>query len=162
MSERRYPERPLVGVGAALFTPQLYRVLLVRRGAPPAQGLWSVPGGLARAGEPLLEACRREVLEETGLEPTSLHEMAKVVERIIPDAQGRVEYHFVIVDFWGLAPDVEPRAGSDAAEACWVELDRVDELRTTLGIAEGVRRALALARGVAPATPVFHSSRAVS
>jgi 8-oxo-dGTP diphosphatase len=162
MTERRYPDRPLVGVGAALFTPALDRVLLVKRGAPPAQGLWSVPGGLARVGEPLLEACRREVLEETGLEPSSPLEIAKVVERIIPDASGRVEYHFVIVDFWGLAPDLEPTAASDAAEVRWVPIEGLDELHTTLGISEGVRRALALARGDSPSTPLFHSSNAVS
>lgn len=161
MSGRRYPERPLVGVGAALFTPDLQRVLLVRRAAPPAQGLWSVPGGLARAGESLPEACRREVLEETGLEP-ELRDVAKVVERIIPDERGAVEYHFVIVDFWGLCPDRPPRADSDASEARWVPVDRVAELHTTAGLDEGVERALALARGVCPATPVLSSLYGVS
>lgn len=161
MSSRRYPERPLVGVGAALFTPGLDRVLLVRRAAPPAQGLWSVPGGLARTGESLSDACRREVLEETGLEP-DLRDVAKVVERIIPDAAGAVEYHFVIVDFWGLCPDRPPRAASDAAEARWVELERVAELHTTAGLQEGLQRALALARGGQGETPVFHSQRGVS
>jgi ADP-ribose pyrophosphatase YjhB (NUDIX family) len=153
MSERHYPDRPLLGVGAALFTRDLDRVLLVRRAAPPARGLWSVPGGLARAGEPLLDACRREVLEETGLE-AELGPVAKVVERIIPDAEGRVEYHYLIVDFMGWAEGT-PHAASDAGEAAWVRLDDVAALATTRGLKEGLARALELAQNRPASTPIY-------
>jgi len=153
MTARRYPDRPLVGVGALLFSRDLGQVLLVRRAAPPAEGLWSIPGGLVDVGEPLSDACLREVREETGLE-ASLGQMAKVVERIIPDDQGRVEYHYLIVDFVGSA-EGQPRAGSDAGEAAWFDIDRTAQLPAVLGLRRAIERAGQLARGEAPTTPLY-------
>jgi ADP-ribose pyrophosphatase YjhB (NUDIX family) len=145
-------------VGAVLFSPGLDRVLLVQRGAPPAEGLWSFPGGLADAGESLRQACIREVREETGLE-VEVKDLAKVVERILPDDQGRIEYHFVILDFWGTAPaSDEPRAGSDARKVRWVAMDELDSLSTTRGVPEAIRRALQLAKGEPTTSPLFGSS----
>lgn len=158
MSPRRYPGRPLVGVGAVLFSPELDRVLLVQRGAPPAEGLWSFPGGLVDAGEPLRQACMREVREETGME-ADLNDLAKVVERIIPDNHERIEYHFVILDFWGTASaNDQPRAGSDARQVRWVAMDELDSLSTTRGVPEAIRRALQLARGEPTTSPLFGTS----
>ena len=97
---RRYPDRPLIGVGGIVLAPTLDRVLLIRRAAPPAQGLWSIPGGLVQTGEPLDQACQREVQEETGLVVTvPRSQVARLAERIIPDTTGAVEYHYLIVDF---------------------------------------------------------------
>ncbi len=156
-ANRRYPELPMLGVGAVLLSGGLDHVLLIKRAAPPAQGLWSFPGGLVHAGETLRSACAREVEEETGL-IADLRDVAKVVERIIPDADDRAEYHYVIVDFWGLVQGGELAAASDAADARWTPLERVAAEHTTRGVTEAVSRAVQLARGEAASTPLFESS----
>lgn len=150
---RRYPHRPLLGVGGIIFDERVERVVLVKRGAPPAQGKWSFPGGLVDLGETLEEACAREVIEETGLCPR-LRDLAVVVERRLTDDAGRLEYHFVIADLWGTA-EGEPTPGSDAAEARWVPLEQVTDLDLTHGVEAAIGRAMILAKGRRPATPVL-------
>jgi ADP-ribose pyrophosphatase YjhB (NUDIX family) len=155
---RRYPRHPLVGVGAILLSDDLSRVLLVRRGVAPALGQWTFPGGLVEAGESLMAACRREVEEETGLR-ASLREPARVVERVVRDAAGRPEYHYVIVDYWGTVGGGRPTARSDAAEVRWVPVVEVGQLDTTRGVRRALRRALQLARGQAPDLELFETPR---
>ncbi|HMD47585.1 MAG TPA: NUDIX hydrolase, partial [Bryobacteraceae bacterium] len=94
--QRRYPSRPFLGVGALIF--EASKILLVERGKEPLKGYWSLPGGILETGERLEDALRREVLEETGLEvePLSIFE---IFERIMPDAAGRAEYHYVLIDY---------------------------------------------------------------
>ncbi|HMK22369.1 MAG TPA: NUDIX domain-containing protein, partial [Terriglobales bacterium] len=91
--KREYPETPLVGVGAIIIDDD--RVALVKRGHPPLQGRWSIPGGVLEVGETLRKAAIREALEETGLtvEPG---ELLGVFERFLPDEQGRMQYHYVL------------------------------------------------------------------
>ncbi len=106
------------------------RLLLVRRGHGPAAGEWSVPGGRVEGGETLAEAVVREVAEETGLEAVC-DELVGWVERLDD------EHHFVILDFRATVLDpAEPVAGDDAAEAMWVPLGEVAELRLVEGLAE--------------------------
>src|SRR5260221_13411555 len=92
---RRYPAHPIPGVGALIIEGD--EILLVERGRDPLLGYWSLPGGGLEVGETLDQAVRREVLEETGLvvEPVMLVE---IFERIMHDAEGRVEYHYVLAD----------------------------------------------------------------
>ena len=94
--KREYPDTPLVGVGAIIIEEG--RVVLVKRGHPPLEGKWSIPGGVLEIGETLRKAAVREALEETGLtvEPG---ELLGVFERVIPDEQGRMRYHYVLIDF---------------------------------------------------------------
>jgi ADP-ribose pyrophosphatase YjhB (NUDIX family) len=114
--KREYPETPLVGVGAIIVEDN--RVALVKRGHPPLQGKWSIPGGVLEVGERLRKAVVREALEETGLtiEP---EELLGVFERVVPDEQGRLRYHYVLIDFLCRRVAGELRAGDDAAEAGW-------------------------------------------
>ncbi len=95
---RRYPAAPLVGVAAAVFDAT-GRVLLVQRGRPPAAGSWGLPGGLLDLGEKLADGARREVREECGIE-IAVGSVVGVFEPLQFDDQGRIEYHYVVVDFW--------------------------------------------------------------
>ncbi len=139
---REYPECPRVGVGAVVL--HRGRVLLVRRGGQPSSGRWSLPGGLVELGETTAEAVRREIREECGIEIT-VAGLAGVVDRVIRDAEGRVRYHYVLVDYLAFTASEAVVAGTDAAECRWVELERVGELDVTDGLTDMIRRAVALA-----------------
>lgn len=141
---REYPDYPRVGVGAVVFHGR--RVLLVRRGAAPAAGKWSLPGGLVELGETTREAVLREVREECGCE-VRLVGLAGVLDRVIRDEAGRVRYHWVLVDYAAVAEGDAIRAGTDAAEARWVEMDEIARLDVTEGLLDMVRRAQALTKG---------------
>lgn len=125
---RRYPQAPVVGVGAVVLAGS--RVLLVRRGRPPAQGIWSLPGGVVELGEGLKTACAREVREETGIS-VKVGPMVEVLERILRDKAGDLEYHYVLVDFLCSAEEAVPVAGDDAAGAKWVDFKSLDEMKLT-------------------------------
>ncbi len=137
--QRRYPERPLVGVGAVII--QDGRVLLVERAQPPQQGQWSLPGGLLEAGERLQEAVRREVREETGLEVEVLS-LAGVFERILPDAEGRIEYHYVLLDYLCRPLGGRLQPGSDVRAVAWVRLEELATLPLTSGTREFLEEVL--------------------
>jgi 8-oxo-dGTP diphosphatase len=139
VEKRRYPERPILGVGAIVVDGD--RVLLVERGQEPLKGIWSLPGGVVEAGERLEEAVRREALEETGLEvaPVSI---AAVFERIMRDASGRTEYHYVLIDYLCEVTGGELRAASDARRAEWVPRERLASYEITEGTLGVIEKAL--------------------
>lgn len=116
-AERLYPSRPLVGVGAVVWDGA--RVLLERRGQPPALGRWAIPGGLVELGETAAAAVRREVLEECGIE-IDVDAMLGLFEPIQRDHDGRVRYHYTVIDFLARYRGGELRAGDDAADVRWV------------------------------------------
>lgn len=113
---REYPDNPLVGVGAVIV--QENRVLLIQRGQPPLLGEWSLPGGVLECGETLREATAREAREETGLVVETV-EMLGVYERVIRGDDGRVRYHYVLIDFLCRPVEGDLKAGSDAADVRW-------------------------------------------
>lgn len=121
---REYPQRPLIGVGAIIIKG--LSVVLVRRSKDPSIGEWSIPGGLVQVGETLSEAVTREAWEETGLRVRQ-GPLVQLVERIILDSKDRVKYHYVIADYRCLLIDGELVAGSDACEARWAPLERLDD-----------------------------------
>ena len=126
-TSREYPQRPLVGIGVAVLRPGApSAVLLIRRARPPAQDAWSLPGGAQRLGETAEQAARRELAEETGLTVGPLH-LAGHVDSIHRDQDGRVQYHYTILDFCALWTTGTPRPASDAAAAHWAGLDRLDD-----------------------------------
>jgi ADP-ribose pyrophosphatase YjhB (NUDIX family) len=122
---RTYPDRPIVGVGCVVWREG--RVLLVRRGKPPRAGQWSIPGGAQHLGETLREAVAREVREETGLELSDLR-LLTTVDLVERDPDGRVRYHYTLVDFTAEAPLGDPVAGDDAAEVAWFALQDLPAL----------------------------------
>jgi 8-oxo-dGTP diphosphatase len=119
---REYPEHPVVGVGAVVVRDG--RVLIVRRGHEPRKGEWSLPGGLLDLGESLAGAARREVREETGLD-VELGPIIETFDRVHRDDQGRIRYHFVIVDFVCWSASGEAVAGSDAEAVAWVTAEEL-------------------------------------
>ena len=98
-------------------------VLLIRRGTPPRQGEWSLPGGRIEPGERAVEAALRELREETGVE-AAITGLIDVVDGLFPEA-GR---HYVLIDYAARWVSGEPVAGDDALEARFVALDEVDSL----------------------------------
>jgi ADP-ribose pyrophosphatase YjhB (NUDIX family) len=146
--QRDYPDRPLVGIGVIVLRqdPDTVRVLLVKRGKPPAQGAWSLPGGAQRLGETMEQAARRELAEETGLTVGTLH-LAAAVDSIHRDGEGGVQYHYTIVDFAALHVSGEATAGGDAAAVLWAReadftgMDLWPEARRAI---DAARRVLAL------------------
>ncbi|MCB0059544.1 MAG: NUDIX domain-containing protein, partial [Caldilineaceae bacterium] len=107
-ARRRYPEAPLVGVAAAFFNAA-GEVLLAQRSRPPRAGSWGLPGGLLDLGETLEDGARREVSEECGVE-VAIGGIAGVFEPIIRDEEGRLEYHYVVIDYWATWRGGTPRA----------------------------------------------------
>jgi ADP-ribose pyrophosphatase YjhB (NUDIX family) len=122
---REFPDNPLVGVGAVII--QDNRVLLIRRGQSPLLGEWSLPGGVLECGETVREATIREAREETGL-VVETRELLGVYERVIRTDDGRVRYHYVLIDFLCDPVAGDLQAGSDAADARWFVHDDLDAL----------------------------------
>ncbi|MDA1000384.1 MAG: NUDIX hydrolase [bacterium] len=122
---REYPLRPIVGVGAVILQGE--EVLLVRRGKPPRAGQWSLPGGAVETGESLEEACRREILEETGLSIELLSRCA-VLDRITRDEWDRVRYHYVLINYACRPTGGVLSASSDISEARWYPLSEIPSL----------------------------------
>jgi ADP-ribose pyrophosphatase YjhB (NUDIX family) len=139
--ERTYPQRPYLAVSAAIFRNG--QVLVVRRARKPALNLYTLPGGVVEAGEPLAEALIREVREETALEiePVGLAGHREVITR---DAQGRVERHFVIMSFAARWRAGEPVLNNELDDARWLDPAELAGYRTTEGLAEIIAAAAAL------------------
>ncbi len=141
--KREFPESPLIGVGAVIVAQRdgENRVLLIRRGTPPLLGEWSLPGGVLECGETLREAAIREAREETGLnvEPG---EMLGVYERVIRAEDGRVRYHFVLIDFLCRPASGDLKAGSDAAEVRWFTREELPALNLAHDADDVVRKGL--------------------
>jgi ADP-ribose pyrophosphatase YjhB (NUDIX family) len=127
-----------LAVSAAIFRDN--RVLIVRRGRPPAHGLYTLPGGGVELGETLEAAIIREVREETGLEIAPL-ELVGFREAIARDTEGRVERHFVILPFAARWIQGEISLNEELAEAHWLAPAGLGGLKTTEGLAEIVAAA---------------------
>lgn len=138
---RRYPARPIVGVGALVIDSS--RILLVQRGREPLKGWWSLPGGVVEVGEPLETAVRREVLEETGLEIEVLR-FVTIFERITRDVEGRAEYHYVLIDYLCRAVGGVLVARDDASRAEWIPQAGLSALKLTEGTLPVIEKAFNL------------------
>jgi 8-oxo-dGTP diphosphatase len=142
---REYPPAPLVGVAVAVFN-QTGEVLLVKRGRPPSLGMWGLPGGLLDLGESLADGGRREVWEECGIE-IELGGLVDVFEPIQRDAQDRIQYHYVVIDFWARYVAGDPQAQDDAAAIAWVAVEELDNLKMTTETRAVIQKGYGLAMG---------------
>lgn len=123
-------------MGALIFDGDT--VLLVERGREPLKGQWSLPGGVVEAGERLEEAIIREVFEETGL-VVEATEIATVFQRIMPDAEGKLEYHYVLVDYYCRVTGGELKAGDDSSRVAWFMPDQLKTIPLTEGTLTVIR-----------------------
>ena len=137
---REFPEIPLVGVGAIIIEDS--RVLLVKRAHPPLQAQWSIPGGVFEVGELVREAAVREAREETGLivEPGDL---LGVYDRILRNAEKRVQYHYVLIDFLCRRVGGELAAADDAAEVRWFTREELPPLNLAEVTQDVIRKGFA-------------------
>ncbi len=122
---RDYPDRPIVGVGAVVVQNGL--ALVVRRATEPLKGEWSIPGGMLELGEKLRDGIAREVLEETGL-IVQVGEVLDVFDSIFPDAEGKTQYHYVLIDFVCYPKAGTLQASSDVSDAKWVSAEEASQL----------------------------------
>ena len=139
MSKREYPESPVVGVGAVVIKDG--KVLLVKRGVDPKKGLWAIPGGSLKLGETLQEGAEREIMEETGI-TIRAKEPVYSFDFFERDDDGRVRFHYVIVDMMADYIGGEVQGADDALEARWVSPDELKYLevsRNTLKILDSLK-----------------------
>ncbi len=139
---RLYPDRPIAAVGGIIFRRD--SVLLVKRGADPYEGRWSIPGGAIELGERAQSALVREVEEETGLrvEPPEIVDVYDSIVKVRED----IQYHYVIIDFLCKFVAGEPRPGSDVEDARWVRVTDLDQYSTTPLAGSAISKALKLRR----------------
>ncbi len=100
MNKRIYPKNPLVGVGIVIFNKK-GEILLIKRNKPPGKGYMSIPGGKVELGETLKDAIKREVKEECNID-IKVMDLIYVTENIQKDEEGKVKYHYILLDFWGI------------------------------------------------------------
>jgi len=147
---RDYPERPIIGVAAVVIEDD--RVVLVRRGQPPAYGEWSLPGGAVELGETLEEALVREVREEIGL-TIEVVELVAVLDRIILDKTGQVQYHYILLDFLCRRTGGKLQAGSDVISCTQVPFPALLRYKLTKKTREVIDRAYQRFHGGSP--PIY-------
>jgi ADP-ribose pyrophosphatase YjhB (NUDIX family) len=128
-ANREYPSSPLVGVGVVVRMDD--KILLVQRKKEPGRGLWSIPGGLVELGEKVEDAAKREVKEETGLD-VEIEEVIGVFDNIIRDEEGKIRYHYILIDFIARVVGGSLKLSADELSAArWVNLEEAAQYPTT-------------------------------
>ncbi len=133
----RYPEKPLVGVGVVVYNENR-QVILVKRGNDSSHGLWAIPSGAVALGEQVREAAVREVREECDID-IELKDLLGVVDLILKDNQGKVQYHYILLDYLAQYSGGNIKAQSDISEIGWFyqqELQQIDIPELTLKVLE--------------------------
>ncbi len=126
--KRVYPASPISGVGAVVYYAG--KILLVRRAKEPNKGKWSIPGGAIELGETIYEAAAREVLEECSIK-IEIERILDAAENIVKDGNGRIRYHYVIIDLLAKYVSGELKAQTDAAACGWFTPEEVAAMDIT-------------------------------
>ena len=148
-ASREYPQRPILAVGGVAFKDG--KVLIAQRGKQPGYGTWTIPGGAVKVGESLRDAVAREVKEECGIE-VAVGEVAEVFERLIHDDEGRIRFHYVIIDFVAEHVKGDLAPGSDCLAARWVPLEELDRYGLTQAAKDTIAKANHLLAARPPAS----------
>ena len=141
---RKYPEAPIVGVGGVIFKDT--SILLVKRDQEPGKGQWTLPGGVVELGETLMDALKREILEEVSIN-IEIGGLVRLLERIFHDQERRVQYHYVIADYWAWMISGNLRPDSDVSDARFVTVNQLKHMGTDQLVEETVRMAVAMKTG---------------
>jgi 8-oxo-dGTP diphosphatase len=139
---REFPDRPVVGVGGVVVRDG--HALIVKRAHEPRKGEWSLPGGTVELGETLVDALRRELKEETGLD-VEIGEVVEVFDRV-HRIDTRIQYHFVVIDYLCRPIGGQLCAGDDADDVAWVRGDEIERYGVNEFAARVIRRGLEMAR----------------
>lgn len=142
--KRTYPERPIVAVGGVVIHES--RVLLIRRGKPPLEGRWSIPGGLLEVGETIAQGIERELREETGVK-VRVADLIEICEKVLRDEENEPQYHFVILDYVCEFVEGTAKAGGDAADVVWASEQQLESLELTEAASRVIGKAFAAVRG---------------
>ena len=137
--KREYPKQAIIGVGAIIFKEE--SVLLVKRNQQPGKGLWSLPGGVVEVGETLMEALKREIVEEVSI-TIEIGDLVRLLDRIIYDQKGRVQFHYVIADYWGWVVSGQLHPGSDVSDARFVKLEEAKKMGISKEVEETILMAI--------------------
>ena len=138
LDDRRYPQRPIIGVGAIILKRD--RILMAQRGKEPLKGSWSLPGGALETGESLADGVRREVREETSLDIRPIG-VLEIFERIMRDASGAPEYHYVLIDYMCRIIGGTLAPGDDVCAVEWVRCRDLPKLQITEGTLAVIEKA---------------------
>ncbi|MFX1317350.1 MAG: NUDIX hydrolase [Promethearchaeota archaeon] len=134
---RKYPIRPHIGVGILLIRDN--HLLIVKRKYNPDAGYWSIPGGHLDLGEKVKKAAEREAYEETGFK-VKVTELAGIIDKIMYDKNGKIEYHYVLLNYFveQIEGDANqpPRAADDALEAKFVPFEELKNYNLTNSLIE--------------------------
>jgi 8-oxo-dGTP diphosphatase len=135
--KRLYPDQPVVGIGVVIVNEG--KIVLIKRGNDPGRGKWSIPGGLVELGEHIEATVIREAKEETCLDVKN-PQLIDVVDNVEHDADGKVKYHYVIVDYFVEVVGGNIAAASDAEELRWVTFDEVENFVLTASFRQFFRK----------------------
>jgi ADP-ribose pyrophosphatase YjhB (NUDIX family) len=145
----RVDARPVLAASIAVFRDD-GMVLIATRTKPPANGVWSLPGGKVEPGETLEAAALRELTEEVGVTARILgfNRHVEIIQREVAEAgdAGRVSHHFVVASFVGVWVSGEAAPGPEAGDVRWVDPARLGGLPTTRDLGPVLRDAGAIWR----------------
>lgn len=152
---RIYPPRPIVGVGGIIFDGD--RVLLGLRGKEPGMGKWSIPGGAVRLGETLENALVREIEEEVGIK-VKVEQIVAVLDRIIKDKEGKIAFHYILVDFLCVPLfKCDPRPGSDLLDCRYVPISELVNYTLTRGTDRVIKHSFKLFKRICPPSVLYEA-----
>ena len=150
--KREYPETPIAATGVVVVKGD--KVPLVRRGKEPGRGRWGLPGGAVELGETVAQAAEREVDEECGI-AIEIIDVIEVIDRIIPDDDGQIRYHYILIDLLAEHRRGEPSASSDASEVRWVSEEELDQLELSPATRRVIRKGLRMAAETQRQSPIY-------
>lgn len=138
---RHYPIRPHIGVGVMMVRDD--HLLLIKRKYNPDAGYWSIPGGHLDLGERVEHAAVREAHEETGFK-TKITKLAGIINKIMYDDDGNIEYHYVLINYFVEQiegdPNQPPKAADDALDAKFVPFNELKNYKLTESLVELLKR----------------------